>query len=73
MNAMITNEQDSIKQVLGMVTNGSVLSRQGSLVEIKADTICIHGDGEKALLFARKIRSALLDAKVSIRAVKGKI
>ncbi|SEJ19804.1 UPF0271 protein [Propionispira arboris] len=73
MNALITNEQDSIEQVLGMVTTGSVLSRQGSLVHLKADTICIHGDGAKALLFARKIRGALLDAKVSIRAVKGKI
>ena len=70
MDAMITNEEDSIEQVLGMVTNGSVLSRQGSLVELKADTICIHGDGEKAVLFAKKIKESLRKKEILVQALR---
>ena len=70
MDAMITNEEDSIEQVLGMVTNGSVLSRQGSLVELKADTICIHGDGEKAVLFAKKIKESLRNKGILVQSLR---
>ena len=31
----------------------------GKDIEIQADSVCVHGDGEKALLFVEKIRSAL--------------
>lgn len=70
VNAFITNEQDSIEQVLGMVTTGSVLSRQGSLVNLKADTICIHGDGAKAVLFAKKIKESLRSKGVIVQSLQ---
>ena len=59
-NALIESEEQSIKQVLQMVENGSVTSISGKELKIQADTICIHGDGEHAVAFAKKINEALI-------------
>ena len=31
----------------------------GEEIAIRAESVCVHGDGEKALLFAKSIREAL--------------
>lgn len=54
-NALIKDEESSIKQVLQMVRNGTVTSFSGKEVPIVAETICIHGDGNHAIQFARTI------------------
>jgi UPF0271 protein len=66
--AMITDEDASIKQVLSMVMDHKVTTLSGKVIPVKADTLCIHGDGEKALLFAQKIRKALTENGVEIAA-----
>lgn len=58
-NALITDEQQALNQVIRMIKEGKVRSVQGEDVEIKAETICIHGDGEHALSFVKRIREAL--------------
>jgi UPF0271 protein len=40
-------------------------------VPLNAQTICLHGDGEHALAFARRIRSALTAAGIEVRAAHG--
>ncbi|MBE6962634.1 MAG: 5-oxoprolinase subunit PxpA [Ruminococcaceae bacterium] len=57
--AVITDEEEAIARVLQMVLQGTVQSRGGSTISIQADSVCLHGDGEKAVEFARKIRKAL--------------
>ena len=66
--AMITNEEDSLAQVLGMVKNAAVRSVQGDVVPIKADTICVHGDGEHALMFSKRIKERLIAEGVAVSA-----
>lgn len=66
-NAVITNEGEAIKQVIKMVTEGTVLCQQGFDIPIKADTICLHGDGVHALAFAKEINRQLKDFKVNIK------
>jgi UPF0271 protein len=68
-DALLTDHDDAVQQVLRMVQEGKVLSRQGVDVAIKADTVCIHGDGSHALVFARKIRESLSHAGVAVQAV----
>ncbi|MCE0449419.1 LamB/YcsF family protein [Brevibacillus sp. AF8] len=65
-NAMITDQQQSLQQVIRMVRDGLVLTQQGVDIPIQADTICIHGDGAHALEFAQSIREALLVAGIPI-------
>jgi UPF0271 protein len=57
--ALIDTEEKSIAQVWLMIRQGQVLSLNGKLVPIKAETICIHGDNRQAVFFARKLYSIL--------------
>lgn len=57
--AMITDEEKSLAQVLSMVKDGKVTTLEGQVISVKAETICVHGDGPKALAFTKKIRETL--------------
>ena len=65
--AMIEDEDEAIKRVVRMVKEGKVTSITGKDIDIKADSICVDGDGEKALLFVEKIRKALAEEEIEIR------
>ena len=67
-DALITNPARAMEQVLGMVRDGRVIATDGSRVAIKADTICLHGDGAYAVEFARQLRAALQEAGIEIKA-----
>ena len=56
-NALIDDAEIAAKQVVEMVNSGSVIATNGSVVPIKADTICIHGDGKYAVNFAIAVRN----------------
>ncbi len=70
-DALITSSEAAIAQVLGMVQGGWVRTQQGSEVAIRADTVCLHGDGAHALEFARQLRAALGQAGVVVQAGGG--
>ncbi|NWO21978.1 LamB/YcsF family protein [Oribacterium sp. oral taxon 102] len=57
--AMLTDETLAIARVVRMVTEGRLTAVDGQDIPIRADSICVHGDGEKALLFVERIRAAL--------------
>ena len=67
-DALITDADAAIAQVLRMVQTGQVRAQQGSEVAIRADTVCLHGDGAHALEFARRIHATLSDAGITLRA-----
>lgn len=67
-NAFVTTTEDAVQQVVRMVKEGKVLSLQGVDVLIKADTVCIHGDGPYALSFARLIREQLTSEGITLSA-----
>ena len=67
--AMITDESEAIARVIRMVREGVVRSVDGVDVPLTADSVCVHGDGEKALAFVQKIRAALTDAGIEVRAL----
>ena len=48
-----------VSRVIGMVKNGTVESINGKIIELKPDSICLHGDGVKAVEFARRIKAEL--------------
>ena len=68
---MITDHEVAIRQIVRMVKEGKVTATDGTDVAIKADTICIHGDGKTALEFARMIPSALEREGVEVRGIGG--
>jgi 5-oxoprolinase (ATP-hydrolysing) subunit A len=65
--AMITDAELSVKQVLQMVREGTVTAQDGTVVPVRADTLCIHGDQPGAVAFAQRLRAALAEAGVAVK------
>lgn len=66
-NALIENEEQSIQQVLQMVTQQNVTTVTGKTIPLTAETICLHGDGAHAVPFAQAIHAALRFHHLTIR------
>lgn len=66
--AMIEDEDEAVVRVIRMAKEGKVTASDGTDVKIQADSVCVHGDGPKALAFVKKITRELERAGVEIRA-----
>ncbi|MBK8150324.1 MAG: LamB/YcsF family protein [Acidobacteria bacterium] len=66
-DALISDVDAAIRQVIGMITNSTVRSVEGVPVPIRAETVCIHGDSPHAVEFATKIRNALIAIGIAVR------
>lgn len=64
--AMITDEDEAIARVVRMVKEKKVTAITGKDIDIQADSICVHGDGEKALAFVEKIRNTFEQEGIEI-------
>lgn len=70
--AMITDVNVAVRQIERMVAEGVVESVNGELVTVEADTVCVHGDGPRAVEFVRKLRQALDAAGVKVGALESR-
>lgn len=66
-DALLTTEQAAVSQVIHIIRDKKVISRNGKPVTLAADTICIHGDGPQAVPFARSLHNALQSAGIPIQ------
>lgn len=69
-NAMITDENAAIERVKQAICDGAILSVTGKLIDLRPDTICVHGDTPTALAFVRHAREALEEAGIVIAPVE---
>jgi UPF0271 protein len=67
--AVIHDADLAISRVVRMVKDGKVQAVNGEDIEIKADSICVHGDNPEAVEFTRKIRARLEQEGVEVTAV----
>ena len=58
-DALLHDPAEAAKRVLRMLREGKVQSVEGDDVDVRAETICIHGDTPGAVEFARELRSQL--------------
>lgn len=65
-NALITTDEEAMRQVLQMLKEETVTSSKGKIIPIQADTICIHGDGEHAVSFAKHINTLIKNSNFKI-------
>jgi 5-oxoprolinase (ATP-hydrolysing) subunit A len=68
-NALIHDSQQAIEQVLQMVETQTVTATNGAQVPLRAETVCIHGDGANALEFASAVREALEAKGIAVRKI----
>ena len=67
-DACIEDLDVALRQVLLFVEQNKVQTMDGQLLNISADTICVHGDGKHALALAQLIRETLRQRQIAVRA-----
>ncbi len=68
-NALITDTEKAVSQVLQMISEQSVRATNGEKISLKAETVCIHGDGVNALEFAETINAKLKEKGICIEKI----
>ncbi len=64
--AVIHDPEMVAEKILKMVKEGRVVCKDGSEIEMAADTICVHGDNPSALSLVSKIRETLQASGIEI-------
>ena len=64
--AVLHDTDAVVAHVLRLVTEGKVQAVDGSMVEVGAQSICLHGDTPGAVAMAAAVRTALLAAGIRI-------
>ena len=65
-DAMVADVDEAVRRAVRMVKEGVVPDVEGEEIPIRADTICIHGDGPHAALLARQLRAGLEAAGIQV-------
>lgn len=66
--AVIEDVEHAVDQVLQLAIERRVKTVTGNEINLEADSVCLHGDGDKAVQFARIISKQLVGHGVSLKA-----
>ncbi|NJE41719.1 5-oxoprolinase subunit PxpA [Thermococcus sp. GR6] len=66
LGAVIHDKELIAERVVSMVKDGGVKAINGEWIELRADTICVHGDNPKAVEIAAYIRRVLEDEGINV-------
>jgi UPF0271 protein len=66
--ALVDDPAAAADRALELVETGGIAADDGSRVELRADSLCLHGDTPGAVAIARAVRSVLEGAGVGIEA-----
>jgi UPF0271 protein len=64
--AVLEDPDRIAERVVRIATEGVVEAVDGSVVEVRAESICVHGDTPGAVTIAERVRSALEDAGLQV-------
>ena len=67
--AVIHDLDAAVAQALGIAARGKVQADDGSSIDLRADTICVHGDRPDAALFAERLQRGLIAAGFAVSAL----
>lgn len=65
---LLHDPEQVAERVVRMVTESRVTAVDGGDIEVRPDSICLHGDSPGALALAQTVRDALTGAGVAVRA-----
>ncbi|MGB2943007.1 MAG: 5-oxoprolinase subunit PxpA [Candidatus Macondimonas sp.] len=66
-NALIHDPDEAAEQVLSLLQQGHLRTRDGQSVAMTADTLCVHGDSPAALALVQRIRQTLARVGIAVR------
>ncbi len=64
--AVLDDPAQVAARVVRLVTEGRMVAADGSEIEVRADSVCVHGDSPGAVAMARAVRDALSAADVHV-------
>jgi 5-oxoprolinase (ATP-hydrolysing) subunit A len=65
--ALVTDADEAAARVVRMVVEGRATAVDGTELEVRPASVCVHGDTPGAVAVARRVRAALQDAGVALR------
>ncbi len=68
LGAVLRDPAVAAQRAVRMAVEGRVEATDGSLIELEAETLCVHGDNLESVAIATAVRSALEQAGVEVRA-----
>jgi UPF0271 protein len=69
-DALLDTPEKAAEQAVRIAEGRGVLTREGTVVAVEAQTICIHGDTPGAERIAEAVRQALEGVEVEVRSLK---
>ncbi len=67
--AVLESPGEAAAQAVAIATTRRVTARNGSTLEVFAETLCLHGDNRNAVEIAKAVRAALETAGVKVQAL----
>jgi UPF0271 protein len=67
--ALLEGPEAALAQAMRLIEQGQVHTLSGNLIALRADTVCLHGDGPHALALARLLRRTLEQKHIAVRAL----
>ena len=65
--ALISDVNKAVERALSIIDKGVLQAVDGTLIEVRAHTLCIHGDSPKAIEFAKTVNAKLRELGVEIK------
>ncbi|MBQ1097735.1 LamB/YcsF family protein [Streptomyces sp. b94] len=66
--AVVTDPDAVVERSVGLAVSGTVTARSGARVEVRARSLCVHGDTPGAVELARRVRQRLEASGVRVEA-----
>lgn len=66
-NAVMKNPDDVAQRVLQVAATGSVTAVDGTEVQVRAESVCVHGDSPGAVEMTRSVVRTLADEGIAVR------
>lgn len=66
-NSVITEIEQAVSQTLFLVKEQKVKTAEQTIIDLQADTLCLHSDNAQALQLAQKIKAEFSAANIAIK------
>ncbi|MEU6480154.1 5-oxoprolinase subunit PxpA [Streptomyces sp. NPDC047017] len=64
--AVVTDADTVVERSVGLARSGTVAAHSGTLIEVRARSLCLHGDTPGAVELARRVRERLVASGVRV-------
>ena len=66
--AVVTDPEAVVARSVSLARTGTVTSHSGAVIEVRARSLCLHGDTPGAVELARRVRARLVESGVRVEA-----